>query len=44
MPDIINEGVPSCAITTLGFDGSQWRVEKLPSVAHLGPSAAVPDS
>lgn len=44
MPDIINEGVPSCAITTLGFDGSLWRVEKLPSVAHLGASAAVPGS
>ena len=34
-PDLIGGGVPSCAITTLAFDGDSWTVEALPSVLHL---------
>lgn len=34
-PDLIESGVPSCAITTLALDGGTWRVERLPSVLHL---------
>jgi broad specificity phosphatase PhoE len=33
--DLIRGGVPSCAITTLGFDGHRWDLERLASVNHL---------
>ena len=34
-PHLIDSGVPSCAITTLGFDGDSWTVDRIPSVVHL---------
>ena len=34
-PGLIRDGVPSCAITTLAFDGHRWELERLASVDHL---------
>ena len=39
-PDLIDRGVPNCAITTLDFDGDSWTVERLPSARHLRGQAA----
>ena len=34
-PALIEEGVPSCAVTALQQDGDGWNVDRLPSTAHL---------
>jgi broad specificity phosphatase PhoE len=34
-PTIIEEGVPSCALTALHHDGGRWIVDHLPTDAHL---------
>ncbi len=41
-PDLIDGGVPSCAITALRFDGHSWAVEQLPSALHLRGTALSP--
>lgn len=34
-PDLIRDGVPCCAVTTLVHDGDRWTVAHLPSTDHL---------
>jgi broad specificity phosphatase PhoE len=38
-PDLIDDGVPCCAITTLRFEGGRWMVDSLSSTAHLPASS-----